>query len=712
MKRIQTAAILFLLVAGCSRETVTSSRAQRAPSIFVISIDTLRSDRLPVYGYAKGKTPNLDQFRTDAILYKHAFSHCPQTLPAHASLFTGLLPNDHGVRDNIGYRLNAAHETLASALTRRGYATGAAVSTYVLREATGIAQGFSSYDDGLDEAPAGFEASAQRRGDVSAAALARWVREKAASGMPMFGFLHLYEPHAPYESSAELADLPDPYDQEVARADRIVGTFLGQLKSLGVYDDAVIVVLSDHGEGLGEHGEDEHGVFVYRESIQIPLLIKLPKGRGAGTAIGHPVGLAEVRPTLLRLAGAGSPDETRDLLNPEARSASIYSESFFGTLHYGWHELRAIVDDEFHFVEAPNKELYRYRSDPQEMKNLATEQRRQLFAMSATLEKGFPANFQEPSAVDPEDQRKLASLGYLGTGGGTAGARPDPKDRISAIRSLRTGFDLVQDRKFGDAERSLSVFVKENPDVVDGWWLLGQSQRAGGKPGESLRSYKEGLRRFPGNTNLLLAAADVLFDEKRYDESRAHASLAAKSDPVIAHEALARMELRRGDGVRAEADAREALRHAPKRTTTLIILADIMKGRSDSQQELGFLSRAAEQIERGGVAAPSGLHFRIAELLLAKRDPAGAARFFRLETELVPSNVEAWSSLAVVTVAQGRRAEAREILRQGLRVNPTPKMLALALESLEVVGDREGVEMLRKEFDPRIGRSAGSSRPN
>jgi len=695
--------LLLLIAGGCSQETTSPARAHRSPSIFVISIDTLRSDRLPVYGYAKGKTPNLDQFRRDAILYQHAFSHCPQTLPAHASLFTGLLPNDHGVRDNVGYQLDAAHETLATELAKRGYVTGAAVSSYVLREATGIAHGFSFYDDGLDEAPAGFEASAQRRGEVSAAALSRWLHEKAKAQSPIFGFLHLYEPHAPYETSADLTALPDAYDQEVARADRIVGSFLSELKSLGLYDDAVVIVLSDHGEGLGEHGEDEHGVFVYRESIQVPLLIKLPKGRGRGTVITHPVGLAEVRPTLLRLAGAGTPDESRDLLNPAARSPVIYSESYFGRLHYGWHELRAAIDEEFHFIDAPVRELYRYRSDPREARNLAQDERRALFSLSATLDQGFPAKFQEPSAVDPEDQRKLASLGYLGSGGGAQGERADPKDRISAIRLLREGFDLVQNKKYRDAERTLRVFVKENPDVVDGWWLLGQSLRASGSPDAALRSYREGLRRFPGNTNLLLAAADALFDLKRPGEAREHALLAAKSDPVIAHEMLARMEMRKGDVARAEADAREALSHAPERTKTLLLLADIMKQRNDSQGELVFLERAAEQIERGGIAAPSGLHFRIGEILLAGRDPAGATKYFRRETELVPSNTEAWSSLAVITAAQGRRNEAREILRQALRANRSAKMLALAMESLEVVGDKEGMALLREEFNRPAG---------
>jgi arylsulfatase A-like enzyme len=264
------AAVLLLCAGACGRG---EKEVYPGAPVVLVSIDTLRSDRLPAYGYTGVETPAIDAFRRDAILFERAYSHYPLTLPSHASILTGLLPGEHGVRDNVGYRL-ASDELpyLPRELKAAGYATGAAVSAFVLQGALGLAESFDLYEDDIEgkrDTPLG---GLQRPGRETLEAALPWL-ERVAGG-PFFFFLHLYEPHSPYRPSEPHASRwRDPYDGEVAEADAIVGRLFAELTRRGLYDRAIIVLLSDHGEGLGDHGEEEHGIFLYREALAVPLLL-------------------------------------------------------------------------------------------------------------------------------------------------------------------------------------------------------------------------------------------------------------------------------------------------------------------------------------------------------------------------------------------------------------------------------------------------------
>src|ERR1019366_2708962 len=296
------ACALGLLAAGCRRGAPRES-FPGAP-IILISVDTLRSDHLPAYGYAGVETPALDALRKDSILYERAWSHVPLTLPSHASILTGLEPSAHGLHDNLGYRLKAGVPTLAELLKKQGYETGAAVSCFVLKGDSGIARGFDFYDDAVE--PAEGQAAlgqVQRAGPDTEARLETWLAARPPGGK-LFAFLHLYEPHTPYEPPEPFKTryAAQPYDGEIAQADAIVGKFLAFLKARGPYDRALIVFLSDHGEGLGDHGESEHGMFLYRETLQVPLFVKLPGGKRAGETVATPAALADVFTTLAEAA--------------------------------------------------------------------------------------------------------------------------------------------------------------------------------------------------------------------------------------------------------------------------------------------------------------------------------------------------------------------------------------------------------------------------
>jgi arylsulfatase A-like enzyme len=269
--------------------------------VIIFSIDTLRADRLPAYGYTSIRTPHIDRLAADGLVFENAYSHSPQTLPSHTSLLSGRLPFEHGVRDNIGFSASDGERFLQRAFKDRGYATAGFVSSYVLRKQTGISQGFDLYDDQLPPAsPDKLLGDLQRPGTETVASAVRWIDQQPSTKFMLF--VHIYEPHTPYTPPQRFA-AAKPYDGEVQYSDEIAGQLFDHLRSTGLYDPATIVLLSDHGEGLGDHGEDEHGIFLYRETIRVPLIVKLPASREAGRRVASVVQHIDIPPTLLDLTG-------------------------------------------------------------------------------------------------------------------------------------------------------------------------------------------------------------------------------------------------------------------------------------------------------------------------------------------------------------------------------------------------------------------------
>ena len=413
--------------------------------IILISIDTLRADRLPAYGYTAIRTPAIDALAADGVLFEHAYTHSPQTLPAHTSIFSGRLPFAHGVRDNIGFTVKDDEALLAQRLRDRGYATGAFVSSYVLRSAVGLARGFDVYDDALQKAaPSRPLGQVQRPGAQTVDAAIAWINRQATDRF--FLFVHLYEPHTPYAPPPEFASA-NPYDGEVAYADALVGRLMAALIAAGHHHNATIIFLSDHGEGLGDHGEDEHGMFLYRETIQVPLIIRLPAGASAGRRVAEPVQHIDLVPTVLDLIGLPSGRSDRAALQgrsllPVLRgagalpTASIYAETLSPRLHFGWSELYALTDDRYRYIRAPRDELYDLSQDPGERTSIAESRGPVRAAMRQALEALLAgATVSAPSAVSESDRQRLAALGYVGTQRSASlstpgDALPDPKDKL------------------------------------------------------------------------------------------------------------------------------------------------------------------------------------------------------------------------------------------------------------------------------------------
>ena len=688
MRRLFAAALLVL--AACGRETKLEPPVKDVP-VFVISIDTLRADRLPAYGYANGSTPALDAFRRDAVLFERAYSHVPLTLPSHASLFTGKLPYEHGVRNNLGYTLAGSQQTIASRLKADGYATGGAVSTFVLRKGTGIAAGFDFYDDYMTHSPLESSTSWQRDGDLARQSLEKWL--DTVQGSRVFGFLHLYEPHSPYTPPAPHNAAANPYDGEIAYADAIVGRFLDDLKRRGLYDSALIMVLSDHGEGLGDHGEKEHGIFVYQEAIRVPLLVKLPKQRNAGQSIARTVALSDVPATIASMTGLNGVGGV-DLFAETQAARDIYSESYYPRLQYGWSELRSFVRADQHYIDAPRVELYR---DPADRNNVANEHRREVAAyreMLRALDAAHP--FAEPRVADPEDAAKLMALGYVGSAGTSTGPRPDPKDKLGVLRVFGAANDDFREGRYAQAAAQMAALMRENPDFTSGWGVLAQSYRKLGRHEDALQALRTQMNQSPGNAQTALAIADLLLEMKRYDEAREHALLAAKGGGAFVHETLAMIAMAKKDLATAEQEANASLAQEPDRIQALMLLSQVRRAQGRLNEELQLLERASGVVQRRHLPPIRDLEFRRGESLLQAQRPVDAEQAFRRETAAFPDHLHAWANLALVVGAQGRREESRRIVADAIERNPGNASRRLGVEVLRTMGDDEGARALSR----------------
>lgn len=689
-------ASLLLFCWGCRNRASLSFPA--AP-VVVISVDTLRADRLPAYGYGKGTTPAVDALRKDAILFENAYSHVPLTLPSHATLFTGLLPAQIGVRDNLGYRLAEGPQTLPAFLKKAGYATGGAVSSVVLARTSGIARGFDFYEDDVE--PADFSQSlgrVQRDGAETAGKLADWIGARREE--PVFAFLHIFEPHTPYDPpEPHKSRHADAYDGEVARADEIVGEFLARLKTGGLYDSSVILFLSDHGEGLNDHGEQEHGVLLYREAIRVPLIVKLPGSRRGGTSIAAPAALTDVFPMVAALVGQPAPAGLAGLplsafLGGEApKSRRIFSETLYPRIHLGWSDLASLVDDRYQYIEAPRPELYDFVADPGEKRDLAGGLPPAFRSMRAELSR-LARPYQPPGTSDPEQVRKLAALGYISaTSPDAEGDLPDPKDRVQAVEQLKKGFGHLQANRFSEAAAAFRKLLESDPRMTDVWQMLAQALLRLNRPEEALHALKQAARLSPGHPQVLLALTNFYLETGRFEEARQHAELARDAGSANAHENLARIAVAQKDFKTAEREAHAALEEHPNRRIPHLILGQLKKERGDLQGALAELALATRQ--EGRQPPLFGANYLRGDLLARVGREAEAEAAFQQEIKDFPFAAEAWTGLALLYASQGKEAHARRTLEELVVKVSTPEAYFAASRTFEILGDPDAAAQLR-----------------
>lgn len=480
--------------------------------VILISVDTLRADRLGCYGARAARTPNIDSLAKDGTLFSQISAQVPLTLPSHASLLTSTYPFSNGVIDN-GQHLSSKIPTLAAILKARGYRTAGFVGGFVMDRRFGLDQGFDVYDSPFDlHGKAGIDPGDVKRAgaDVAAAAM-RWLDQNSA--VPFFLFLHLYDLHTPRSRS---------YEGELEYIDGVLGNFLAFLARKNLIEKSLVVFTSDHGEGLGDHEETTHGYFVYQSTLHVTLIIHGPPGTALlKNRVDEAASLLDVTPTILEALGVTVPPgmQGHSLKNP---AGAVYAESHYAERHFGCSALRTLRSGRYKYIEALKPELYDLAADPGERRNLYDAKKSDVNSMRqrlTSLRNRFPtARVSGSAALTPEATAALRSLGYLGGGGAplrSSSNSPDPKDRIIDFEKYGRVIALASSGDLAEADRELAALIGKLPDAPDIRVSLDLNQQKLGLHAEAVDTFSGVLRQDPANALAHFDLAVSLFNLRR-----------------------------------------------------------------------------------------------------------------------------------------------------------------------------------------------------
>jgi choline-sulfatase len=523
----------FAYTAGQIKQTGVPLHAR--PNVILITMDTLRVDHVGCYGAKTVRTPVLDALAVDGVVFEHAISQVPLTWPSHAAILTGTYPFQNGVQDFTGPPLSSQFRSVAQAFNKNGYATGAVVSAFVLDRSFGLIRGFDSYDDAFSaetflQKDLG---TVDRKAADSVTQAIGWLQK--TNHRPFFLWLHLYDPHSPY-------DPPEPfntqyhdhlYDGEVAYADHELGRLIAWLKRNQLYDRSLIVFLSDHGESLGDHGEKEHGFFIYNSTVHIPLIVKPPARSGAHPKrVSRPVETIAVAPTLLHSAGLKDEIEKQfqsdGLFDAGSKGeASAYSETFYPFSFFGWSPLHAVQTSRYHFIDAPHPELYDLIADPGEENNLASQQGAIVSVLKDKLQQRlrnnpFAAAKGDAAGIDPDAAKKLRALGYFayrsaiyrsGLPSGLPSDLPDPKDRLWEFNATLEASDAFGTSDFKKGEQLLIAVREKDPQQYIIPFMLGEAALRQKLWDRAALDLQECLRLNPGFDQAMTSLARALYQK-------------------------------------------------------------------------------------------------------------------------------------------------------------------------------------------------------
>ncbi len=671
------------MVSGCDR------RPEPPRHLVLVTIDTLRADRLGCYGAKDVETPNLDRIAREGAMAVRATAHVPLTRPSHASLLTGMLPTRHGIRDNISPARLPEVPTLASLAKAAGLRTAAFVSSVVLASGGGLERGFDVYSDelasesGSEDLP--FLNELQRAGDQTLAEAVSWLGSNGDARL--FAWIHLYDPHEPYEP-------PEPhrtryadrlYDGEVAWSDELVGRLDEELEKLGIRDDTLLVVTSDHGEGLGEHRETLHGFFVYETTLAVPLLIRGP-GVVPGTRIENLVQSVDLLPTLaemLELGPVEHPDVSGVSLAAALRGEPYrnepvgYAESLVPLLHFGWSDLRSIRRGKWKYIQAPRPELYDLEADPMEIRNLVDSQPELVKGMKGALgeelDRERPLGAGETSAVPQDLLDKLGALGYVGSAAPVESASPgaDPKDKIDEFRVanelIREGILLLHQR---DYEASVARYRKLLDLEIESFEIhlnLARGLLALERYSEAERHFLEATRRLPNQLEAWEGLAQAR--SQRGDAAGALATLkeaqAVLPEEAALHQREGAILVRLGRAEEARKAYETAVGLAPKDALLRARLGELLRS-------LGAIDESIQRLREATEIDPEGAPYwnSLAMTLGGSDRLAEAEEAFRKAVELESDNPRYTFNLGLILMRQGRPTEARPFFETALRLEP------------------------------------------
>jgi arylsulfatase A-like enzyme/Tfp pilus assembly protein PilF len=515
------------------------------PNVVLITIDTLRADHVGAYGDREIQTPGLDALAHDGVLFENAIVQVPLTFPSHAAILTGTQPFTNGVHDFTSPPLDIRHQTLAQMFKACGYATGAVVSSFVLERSWGLARGFDSYDDRFEAGQFATRnvALVERPAGESVGRAIAWLGRRRT--VPFFLWLHLYDPHSPYHPPEPYATRykDRPYDGEIAYADSQVQRLIAYLKQHSLYDSTAVLVTSDHGESLGEHGEREHGFFIYRATTRVPLILKPQRSAGAKPhRVAETVQSVDIAPTLLQLAGIQADPKQFDgaaiPLTSEPEERLAYNESYYSLTSFGWSPLRGLQNSSYQFIQAPRGELYDLTQDPGEKHNIAATHTALTESSASKLQGDATAmpSSNAGEARSPEALAKLQALGYLAFGAPVskeklAAGLADPKDKVGELNSILAAQDAAQLGNFQRSEELLAEVEHKDPDLYLLPFLRGEGKMRQSQWNDAAGLFEKALQLNPGFEQALTGLASAYQRGGREPEARKTLEVALKERP-------------------------------------------------------------------------------------------------------------------------------------------------------------------------------------
>jgi arylsulfatase A-like enzyme/Tfp pilus assembly protein PilF len=731
-------------------------------NLLLVTLDTTRADRIHAYGFDGIETPNLDRLAREGVLFEQAVAPAPLTLPAHSSMFTGKFPPAHGVRDNGGFFLDDRQTTLAERLQSRGFTTGGFVGAYVLDHKWGIAQGFQTYFDDFDLSK--YQSlslgSVDRPGNEVADKALAWldrVRSKR-----FFGWVHFYDAHSPYDPPEPFKSryAGHPYVGEIAFVDSQVGRLLAYLDTHQLARNTIVIVMGDHGESLGEHGEGTHGFFVYQATMHVPLLIRAPYDSMAGRRVADTVRSIDLLPTALDLLGVEAAERFEGAsLAPLMTGAkkelglAAYSEAIYPRFHFGWSDLRALTSGRYKFVAAPRPELYDLQQDPTESHNVYTERQalgdrmnQELVALEQRMSVGAAA--PKPAVeVDPDARARLAALGYVGTF--VTAAAPDragladPKDKIQLFNLMTQARETARhDKESDEGLHALERVIAQDPKVIDAWFMLGNeyyrrrqytraieqfkralelkpdydlvvinmanAYRALGRDQEAMVGYRRFMALDPKNAQIRYEAAQILIDGGRLDEARQELTQALALEPKLAaaRNALGVLALRRGDLAGAEREIRAAIDEKPDVRLAHYNLALLAEQQGDVPRAVAEYKKEVELHANSYKAA-----FNLGRLYERAGDRQGQIAEYRRAIEMNPSFAEGHLFLAKVYLDSGQQLdEAVRLARKGIELDPRGEYAPLGHYVIADVLSRQG-RRVEAEHEAARGQALERAKP-
>jgi arylsulfatase A-like enzyme/Flp pilus assembly protein TadD len=666
---------------------------KRPVNVLLITLDTTRADHIGAYGYARGRTKAIDALAAEGIRFAHAQSPVPLTLPAHASVLTGTYPTFHGLRNNGSYFLSPGAETLAKILKTRGYRTAAFVSSFILDSRFGLDQGFDVYSDRMDTAGGVKDMQSERPAGEVFADFDAWLNSSVAAP-PFFCWLHFYDPHLPYAPPEPFKSDPslEPYDGEIANVDLNVGRAFERLRGRGLYDDTLIVIAGDHGEGFGEHGEFGHGIFCYQETLAVPLLMRIPGMRNQPAVVDETVDLVDIMPTVLAAVGAPVPPDVQGIsllplvAGQRGREREFYFESLYAQEDMGGAPLTGLLAGGWKYFDLPRAECYDLKNDPGEKTNLVKSEAARAGEIKARLKEWIAKNPGQKArtgrTMNAEERRRLESLGYVAAAAPRPRGEnlPDPKDLIAGWTENLTAKTYFQAGELARAEAHFLRAIELNPAFFNPYVDLSHLRFGRGDTEGGLAILKEGVDRIPGSAAVKIEYARGLADADRPEEALAVLREAEKQMVYGQHETMDVMfgvTLSRMERFKEAADyLRKALEIEPDNAAAARDLGYCLYRSGLPAEAVPFYKRAEVGLPDDPVVPGE-----LALCQAAVKDYAAAALSFERSVRLGPSQ-RTYFNYAVMTAESGDLAKAISLMNKSLEQAPQDPRLAERAASL------------------------------